>query len=66
LFETGRFVPLEYHVAFIGEKELKAVLIGDIWNSDRDEMNKEVKAATYHQLKVEHTDQWMIQVILDI
>ena len=66
LFETGKFVPLEYHIELIGEKELKAVLKGDIWNSDRDEMNKEVKAATYHQLQVEHTDQWVIQVILDI
>jgi SHS2 domain-containing protein len=67
LFETSKFVPLEYTLTQPDEFAITAVLQGDTFNQERDEFIQEIKAATYHQFKITHNDNlWMIQVIVDI
>lgn len=51
----------------ISETELKALLIGDKINLEKQELRADVKAITMHQFKVEKKDQgWKAFVIMDI
>ncbi len=46
---------------------LEAVLISTIWEEEMQNRYQEVKAVTYHQLKIEqHGAKWLARVILDI
>ena len=54
----------EVHVNSTG---LHAVLEGETFDSSRHELSHEVKAITYHDLRVEETeDGWLAEVIVDI
>ncbi len=67
LFETKKFIPLEYHLTQTGKGILSAQLKGDTFDPQRDQYNLEVKAATYHMLEVKETPSgWQIQVVIDI
>ncbi len=67
LFETKKFIPLNYQLAETEEKELSIHLTGDTFDPQRDQYNLEVKAATYHMLEVKETPLgWQIQVVIDI
>jgi len=58
----------EFDVKINEEKfELKAVCKGEIMVQEKHETKTHVKACTYHQLKIEKTDDiWKARVILDI
>lgn len=66
LFETRRLVfgELEVHV---GAGELTAVAFGRVLDPERDVLLREVKAITYHGLRVERAEAgWVAEVIVDI
>lgn len=67
LFETKRFVGCRFDVK-IQEGALEARVQGEPWNEARHHLDHEVKAITYHRLKVERqTDgTWLAEVIVDI
>ena len=51
----------------VGDEGLEGVAWGEPMDRSRHEMNHEVKAVTYHGLKVEQTpDGWLAEVIVDI
>lgn len=64
--ETEHFVPINYELSQRIPNTIHAVLHGDTLDPAKHEVNAEVKAATYHNLKIEHNGQWMIQVIVDV
>ena len=57
----------EFDIIEITETKLKAKCYGEKINSKKHHLQREVKAATYHQLKIEQSaDGWRAQVIFDI
>lgn len=67
LFETEDVLLSEFHVR-LTPTGLTAVVRGEKVDRERHRLEHEVKAITYHQLKVEeHTDGgWAAEVIVDI
>jgi SHS2 domain-containing protein len=66
LFDKELFVPVKYEIIPFSEKSLQVHLWGDFLDPSTTEVHAEIKAATYHQLKVEENKGWMIQVIFDV
>ncbi len=65
-FDAERFVFARFDVE-INVARLKAVAHGEPIDPARHELDAEVKAVTYHGLKVEpHATGWLAEVILDI
>jgi SHS2 domain-containing protein len=57
----------EFDIIQITETKLQAKCYGEKINSKKHHLQREVKAATYHQLKIEQTAEgWRAQVIFDI
>jgi SHS2 domain-containing protein len=64
--ETERLLLVEFAVQF-DEHGLRAVCRGERVDRQRHDLDHEVKAITYHELKVQATDAgWLAEVIVDI
>jgi SHS2 domain-containing protein len=65
-FDTEKLLCSRFDVE-VGERGLKAAAWGEPFDPARHELAHEVKAITYHDLKVERTpDGWRAEVIVDI
>lgn len=65
-FDANHLLLADFDVQ-VGENGLTAIARGEPVDRKRHELDMEVKAITYHGLKVERTDdQWMAEVIVDI
>ncbi len=65
-FEVGGFLSGEFDVQQ-NENGLHVVIRGEAFDSARHVLSHEVKAVTYHELKVVQDDQsWLAEVIVDI
>jgi SHS2 domain-containing protein len=65
-FETRHMVFGQFHVELDGTG-LRATAHGESIDRQRHQLDAEVKAVTYHGLKVEeHPDGWLAEVILDL
>lgn len=65
-FETKRLLLGRFDVR-LHEQGLEAVVAGEPWDPQRHRLEHEVKAITYHGLKVEQTpDGWLAEVVVDI
>ena len=57
----------EFSFDAISEKKLTATLRGEKFNPEKQVLKKEIKAVTYHALKVQKTKEgWVGEVIFDI
>ncbi|MBY0233023.1 MAG: archease [Gemmataceae bacterium] len=66
LFEAERLLCCRFDVA-LDDTGLRATAWGETWDESRHEPAHEVKAITYHGLKVEKTpDGWLAEVVVDI
>lgn len=66
LYETRHLLLGEFEVQ-LSESHLTAIARGEPLDRTRHELEHEVKAITYHGLKVEQTsDGWLAEVIVDI
>jgi SHS2 domain-containing protein len=67
LFETRRLVLVEFNVR-VTESSVKATARGEPFDPVRHHAEHEVKAITYHELKVEQEQNggWLAEVIVDI
>ncbi len=66
IFETERFLPADCQIR-ISDHGLTATCRGEPFDVERHQPDHEVKAITYHGLKVEKTDDaWLAEVIVDI
>ncbi len=65
--DTRSFLPRRCVITRIGDTELSAELAGDTVDRSRHAVRRMVKAATYHGLRLAHTDgRWEARVILDL
>jgi SHS2 domain-containing protein len=65
--QADRFVLCSVHVREITPNSVLAELEGECYRPDRHEMGTEVKAVTYHQLRIAREDhRWAGRVILDV
>jgi len=66
IFDTRRLVFCQFDMRFDG-RELAAVVRGEPFDPERHPIGMEIKAITYHGLKVEQTPTgWTAEVILDL
>jgi SHS2 domain-containing protein len=67
LFDSRGFLPAKFIIEQATEKRIRARIIGEPFDPERHPVDREIKAATYHQLKLEHgEDGWLAQVYLDL
>ncbi|MGD9719795.1 MAG: archease [Pirellulales bacterium] len=65
-YETRHVLLCEFEVA-VGPAGLSATARGEPSDPARHQLDHEVKAITYHQLKLQHRDDgWLAEVIVDI
>ena len=67
LFEAKGILFHRFDIASITDDELKAIGHGEKINLAKHELKTQVKAATYHMLKIEQSNGgWKVQVIFDV
>jgi len=67
LLETGRFLPAEVRVREIDDSIVVADYLGEPFDMARHELRTEVKAVTYHELRIAPEGEgWIGRVILDV
>lgn len=67
VFESEGFVPCKCHVLELQDKYARLELWGGFYDPSVHESKLVIKAATYHDLKVEKVgDRWVAEVIFDI
>ncbi len=67
LFETKHFILRHLSIKNIGDQYINAQAQGVPFEKDKHQIKKEIKAVTYHQLKVKkEDDRWVARVIFDI
>jgi SHS2 domain-containing protein len=65
-FESEKLLLSQFDVSIAGG-QLQAMASGEVMDLQRHRMEHEVKAITYHGLRVEHRDgAWLAEVIVDI
>ncbi len=65
-FDVDKIIPSRYNILQISDSNLKAEVNGEKYDDNRHTIEREVKAATYYQLKVEKKSCWEAQIIFDI
>jgi protein archease len=66
LFDTEHVLLCEFDVT-VGDARVSATVRGEPVDMDRHRLDMEVKAITYHELKVERDgDGWLTEVIVDL
>jgi SHS2 domain-containing protein len=64
---TRHEVYSRFAVSLVGETRLQAVVGGEAIEPGRHLVHTEIKAVTYHELRVEkHGDLWLAQVLFDL
>ncbi|UCC94748.1 MAG: archease [Candidatus Omnitrophota bacterium] len=70
IFFAEKFLPLEYNIRIEDNpqsKNIRGVILGEEFNPYENKINMEIKAATYHNLRVEHNrDGYTAEVIFDV
>lgn len=67
IFESNRVLLKRFQVEELGENRLKGKAWGEPLDESRHELGTDIKAVTYHMLKVEKTGTgWEADVIFDI
>jgi len=66
-YETERFICNRFVISDMNDTSLHASVFGEKIDPARHEIKTEIKSVTYHQLKVEKTDDgWKVQVVFDV
>jgi len=66
IFDVEHVIFSRFEIVHLGEKQLRARAYGEKVDLARHHLKREVKAATYHTLKIEKGNRFSIRVILDI
>jgi SHS2 domain-containing protein len=67
LYDSEKFLLSDVKFEVINDNSMKAVLQGEIYDPLKHELSLDVKAITYHQLKLEECDGlWIARVFVDI
>ncbi len=66
-FDAYGFIGKRIDIQEMGDNKIKTMVTGEDFDAERHEGKLLIKAATYHQLKIEKKDDiWEIDVIFDI
>lgn len=66
VLESRSLLLIEFNILDVDQDRLKAEVRGEPYDPARHEFFTEIKAATYHQLKIEKVnDRWKAQIIFD-
>ena len=66
-FEVDGQVFAEFSVQALSPERLEATVRGEPFDLDRYPVAADIKAVTYHQLKVEQRDgQWQVSIVFDV
>lgn len=70
-YSTARVIFNKFDIQEIDKNHLISSVYGEKIDSSKCEINTEIKAVTYHQLKIKHTlnhkrDSWQAQIIFDV
>ena len=67
LHQVKRILLCEFHILEMDDTRLKGSVRGEPFDAKRHEIKKEIKAATYHDIKVtENKGRWTTRVIFDV
>ena len=67
LFSTQQMLFCRFEITEIDDRHLQATALGEPVDPSRHELSTEIKAVTYHQLKVVESNQmWTARVLFDI
>lgn len=65
--EIKKIVPSEVDIENLDQKSIKARLTGEKFNSSMHTITQEIKAPTYHNLKVEDKEDYLrVKIIFDV
>lgn len=65
-FETENVLLKKFEITEWSDHHLSAIITGERIDLQRHSLETQIKAATYHTLKVSHNDLWQAQVIFDV
>jgi SHS2 domain-containing protein len=67
LYDAEKFLTADVRFELLTDTLLQASLLGEPFDASKHELKLDVKAITYHQLKVEnHDGDWIARVFVDI
>ena len=67
IWESRRMLLSSFAIRKISSDALEAEVSGETYDADRHDLQSEIKAATYHDLRIERKgDSWEVQVIFDV
>ena len=67
LFHVEKLIIRDVRFTKIADRSLEAVVTGELYNPARHELKLDIKAITYHQLKIEEIDgTWTGRVFVDV
>ena len=66
LFDADNLIFSRFEISDLGKDRLRAIAYGEKVDPARHDLKTQVKAATYHLLKLEKGNRFRAQVILDI
>ena len=66
LFDVEHIIFKGFEVIDLGEQRLRAIARGERVDPSRHKLKTQVKAATYHMLKLEKEDGFKAQIIFDV
>lgn len=67
LLETERFFPIEFAIEEVTDDHLRGRIRGEPFDPERHSIEREIKAVTYHQLRVEKQDGlWQARIFVDL
>ncbi len=65
-FDADNLIFSRFEITDMNATDMKAIAYGEQIDLNRHEIKSQIKAATYHMLKLEKTDRFRAQVILDV
>lgn len=65
--DTKGFLGKRFNINYLNDNSLKADIHGEIYTPEKHELLSGVKAATYHNLKIEKVrETWRVRIIFDV
>ena len=66
LFDADNLIFRRFEIINLGQEKLRAIAYGEKVDPSRHRLKTQVKAATYHLLKLERDNGFKAQIILDV
>jgi SHS2 domain-containing protein len=65
--QSEKYLLTDFVLHDLGEQSLSATVQGETYEANRHQLKREIKAVTYHQLKVtQEKERWIARIVFDI